>query len=219
MADHCEHCLGKVSDVTRQLIERDRAGRAKYGTTLDRTDLAHTDWLQHLSEELLDAAGYALAAKREALAGGGDAPARKEAGLLDGMRDLQKFIEWNRSSGRQYVKPGFESVVLDHVQRYTALAAAQADGGRIIGSRTIDGVHVIVVSPFSRLLDEQLFVRYDDYLAAARAVVLLRRAIPYLRDEGSKYDDDGSNEPLELAREIESLIDQQDGKGVSDAQP
>lgn len=127
------------------------------------------------------------------------------------MRYLQKFIEWNRSSGRQYIKPGFESIVLDHIQRYTALPAAQADGGRIIGSRTIDGVHVIVVSPFSRLLDEQLFVRYDDYFAAAQAVVLLRRAIPYLRDEGSKYDDDGSNEPLELAREIKSLIDQQAG--------
>ena len=126
MADQCEHDLGKVSDVTRQLIERDRAGLAKYGTTLDRTDLALTDWLQHLAEELLDAAGYALAAKREALAGGRSAPARKEAGLLDDLRDLQKFIEWNRSSGEMYVKPGFESVVLDHVRRYAATPAAQA---------------------------------------------------------------------------------------------
>ena len=57
-----------ASDVTqtlvRQLIERDAKGRAKYGKTLDRKDLAREEWLQHLIEELLDAAGYAEAAKR-----------------------------------------------------------------------------------------------------------------------------------------------------------
>lgn len=58
----------EVSNTTQELIdllvERDQAGRAKYGTTLDRTDLAFNDWLQHMAEELLDGAGYALAAKR-----------------------------------------------------------------------------------------------------------------------------------------------------------
>lgn len=54
-----------VSEVTQALIARDAAGRKKYGTSLDRTDLSATDWLQHMSEELLDGAGYALAAKRE----------------------------------------------------------------------------------------------------------------------------------------------------------
>lgn len=55
----------QVSDVTRQLIERDQRGLKKYGTNLDRTDLSLSDWLQHMAEELLDAAGYALAAKRK----------------------------------------------------------------------------------------------------------------------------------------------------------
>jgi hypothetical protein len=35
---------------------------------------------------------------------------------------------------------------------------------------------------------------------------LLRRALPFLRDEAARYDDDGSNEPLELARDIESAL-------------
>lgn len=39
-----------------------------------------------------------------------------------------------------------------------------------------------------------------------------RKAIPYLRDDGGKYEDDGSNEPLELAREIESLLAAQDAR-------
>lgn len=53
------------SEVTRQLIERDAHGQRKYGTSLDRTDLNLGDWLQHQAEELMDGAGYALAAKRE----------------------------------------------------------------------------------------------------------------------------------------------------------
>lgn len=63
------------SDVTRQLIERDQRGRAKYGTTLDRTDLTLADWLQHMAEELLDAAGYALAARRSVAQPGAVPPA------------------------------------------------------------------------------------------------------------------------------------------------
>lgn len=58
----------EVSKTTAALIDllvaRDKAGRAKYGATLDRTDLSHGEWLQHMAEELLDGAGYALAAKR-----------------------------------------------------------------------------------------------------------------------------------------------------------
>lgn len=57
-----------VSNTTQQLIDlltaRDAAGRAKYGATLDRTDLTPEQWLQHMAEELMDGAGYALAAIR-----------------------------------------------------------------------------------------------------------------------------------------------------------
>src|SRR5690606_20225446 len=35
---------------------------------------------------------------------------------------------------------------------------------------------------------------------------LLARAIPHLRDAAEPYEDDGSNEPLELAREIEDFM-------------
>jgi hypothetical protein len=53
-----------ISEVTRQLIERDIHGRKKYGVSLDRADFNVEDWLQHMAEELMDGAGYALAAKR-----------------------------------------------------------------------------------------------------------------------------------------------------------
>lgn len=47
-----------------KLAERDAAGLAKYGTTLDRRDLTSAQWLDHMTEEMLDAAGYAQALKR-----------------------------------------------------------------------------------------------------------------------------------------------------------
>jgi len=57
-----------VSEVTGHLVQllrrRDAAGRKKYGTSLDRRDLSLPAWLDHMTEELLDAAGYAQAAKR-----------------------------------------------------------------------------------------------------------------------------------------------------------
>lgn len=59
-------CSNITSQLVSQTIERDALGQQKYGTTLDRTDLSLTDWLQHQAEELMDGAGYALAAKREA---------------------------------------------------------------------------------------------------------------------------------------------------------
>lgn len=62
----------ETSNVTEALIallrERDAKGRSTYeGKTLDRTDLTAAQWLDHQTEELLDAAGYAQAAKRTVL--------------------------------------------------------------------------------------------------------------------------------------------------------
>lgn len=63
-------CKPEVSATTQKLIDlliaRDQAGRTKYGMTLDRADLTHDEWLQHMTEELLDGAGYAVAAMRTA---------------------------------------------------------------------------------------------------------------------------------------------------------
>jgi hypothetical protein len=78
----CLKCLARVttheravdeahrnSDVTANLVtmltDRDALGLAKYGKTLDRKDLTPQQWLQHLTEELLDGAGYAQAILRE----------------------------------------------------------------------------------------------------------------------------------------------------------
>ena len=44
--------------VVVQLRTRAEKGKSKYGTTMERDDLTLMEWLQHLQEELMDAAVY-----------------------------------------------------------------------------------------------------------------------------------------------------------------
>jgi hypothetical protein len=52
-----------MSKIENQVIAKIQAraelGRQKYGTTMERKDLTFRQWVQHLQEELLDAAIYA----------------------------------------------------------------------------------------------------------------------------------------------------------------
>lgn len=44
--------------LVAQLRARHAKGLAKYGTTVDRTDLTPTQWVQHMREELMDGLAY-----------------------------------------------------------------------------------------------------------------------------------------------------------------
>jgi hypothetical protein len=44
--------------VAADVLARAERGLKKYGVPLSRTDLSRAEWLQHLYEELLDAAAY-----------------------------------------------------------------------------------------------------------------------------------------------------------------
>jgi tRNA A37 threonylcarbamoyladenosine biosynthesis protein TsaE len=49
---------GIVKRVIDAFKRRSERGLEKYGTTLERNDLTHVEWLQHLQEELMDATLY-----------------------------------------------------------------------------------------------------------------------------------------------------------------
>ena len=57
-----------TSNTTEALVDllrsRSAAGLAKYGTTLDRTDLTAEQWADHAIEEALDMAGYLMRLKQ-----------------------------------------------------------------------------------------------------------------------------------------------------------
>lgn len=54
-----------VDRVRAALLARSVAGFRKYGVTTERTDVDTLGWLQHLQEELLDAAVYIERLKEE----------------------------------------------------------------------------------------------------------------------------------------------------------
>jgi hypothetical protein len=54
-----------VENVREMLYNRMQTGYKKYGVTTERTDIEFLGWLQHLQEELLDAAVYIERLKKE----------------------------------------------------------------------------------------------------------------------------------------------------------
>jgi hypothetical protein len=54
-----------IEAVVAQLRTRAKKGKEKYGTTMERDDLSPLQWLQHLQEELMDAAVYVEKLKGE----------------------------------------------------------------------------------------------------------------------------------------------------------
>lgn len=54
-----------VEEVRKDLLDRSELGIKKYNTTLDRTDLSSSDWVQHAYEECLDMALYLKRLRKE----------------------------------------------------------------------------------------------------------------------------------------------------------
>ena len=54
-----------VEAVRKMLHDRSLVGLNKYGVTTMRDDMFALDWIQHLQEELLDAAVYCQALKEK----------------------------------------------------------------------------------------------------------------------------------------------------------
>jgi len=68
-----------VTSVIAAFKRRADFGKAKYGVTLDRTDLGFLDWVQHAQEELMDAILYLEKLKTYL-----PAPGTSETAMVDG---------------------------------------------------------------------------------------------------------------------------------------
>ena len=75
--------------VAHQVTHRAEAGLKKYGVNAARTDLTLGQWLQHLQEELLDAAVYVERLKKEV-------PPEPPTSTYDVNRDW--YHEWQKSA-------------------------------------------------------------------------------------------------------------------------
>tara|TARA_R110002095_G_scaffold170519_1_gene148118 strand:- start:118 stop:306 length:189 start_codon:yes stop_codon:yes gene_type:complete len=51
--------MSKIEDsVCEKILSRAKVGKAKYGTTMERTDSSRLDWLRHAQEEAMDMVVY-----------------------------------------------------------------------------------------------------------------------------------------------------------------
>lgn len=58
--------MSKIEDeVCEEILARAEKGLNKYGVSMERSDLNTEEWLQHLLEELLDAAVYVKRLQKE----------------------------------------------------------------------------------------------------------------------------------------------------------
>ena len=76
--------MSKVEDeVCEEIQERAKVGLKKYGVTMERDDLTHDEWLEHLQHELMDAIVYVqrLRTREQTL----EVKLRK---LLEGWKDV-----------------------------------------------------------------------------------------------------------------------------------
>ena len=56
--DHENKDSNILTLVIEDMRKRERVGKTKYGVTMDREDLAISQWLLHMREELMDAILY-----------------------------------------------------------------------------------------------------------------------------------------------------------------
>lgn len=60
-------------------------------------------------------------------------------------------------------------------------------GSQVIGCKSVDGVHVVIVRPRSQMLPDQLLVLYDHYLAATKPETTLRAALAALAEKDDAF--------------------------------
>jgi hypothetical protein len=58
-----------LEEVIYIMRQRSEVGIKKYGTTLNREDLSHLDWLNHLQQELMDSILYLEKIKQNEIKG------------------------------------------------------------------------------------------------------------------------------------------------------
>ncbi|PXV60691.1 hypothetical protein SAMN04487785_102419 [Dyella jiangningensis] len=85
------------------------------------------------------------------------------------------------------------------------MALDQIDNERAVLAKSLE---LTVIHKLTRIEQVAVVLRKHDEMrdAVAALVEVAGRTIPFLRDEAAKYEDDGSNEPLEIARDLEALL-------------
>jgi len=93
--------MSAVEDEVCALIQaRAKVGKAKYGVTMERGDLTHDEWLEHLQHELLDAAIYVqrLRTREQTLEAKLKDYIATKCDAITTQMELEALLDWSVSS-------------------------------------------------------------------------------------------------------------------------
>lgn len=116
-----------AAKVAAQVLERSMIGVAKYGATLARTDLTTSDWLNHLQQELLDAANYVERLKQKEHPP--TPPTLDEEQLRRALKEVGECLVVGSISGQVDVQASLSRVetILSHITTLMRAASRVAD--------------------------------------------------------------------------------------------
>jgi len=92
-----------AKSVADQVLERAAIGIKKYGVNLTRNDLSHVDWLNHLQQELLDAANYVERLKQDTRTS--PSPATNLSELENAITDSSEVLKHYTNTDIPYEVP------------------------------------------------------------------------------------------------------------------
>lgn len=97
-----------LSSLIEAFRQREQVGIAKYGVTVDRTDLTHVEWLQHALEEDMDRCLYMKRAIDAAIA------LIAERDELSGDLELMRVIAGKNAYERDKLREALAEIVRIH---------------------------------------------------------------------------------------------------------
>jgi hypothetical protein len=93
--------MSKVEDeVCEEIQERAKVGLKKYGVTMERDDLTHDEWLEHLQHELMDAIVYVqrLRTREQTLEAKLKDYIATKCDSITTQMELEALLDWSVSS-------------------------------------------------------------------------------------------------------------------------
>jgi len=137
--------------IVTEIRERRDHGRAKYGNTMERTDLTLPQWLQHLKEELLDASIYIEKSIREAKADPTDRFDKKQIEEQSAMIQKQARTINSLSQSQQTDRA---TIVDLQTKLQQSKQEAQVLGSQLMGSRARADKADIEIETLKKQLDD-----------------------------------------------------------------
>lgn len=124
-------------------------------------------------------------------------------------RPMPLYAAPQREAEPQAIVSAEDVALMDELVKYYSCGVRTPEAWQRLKESFLESKVRPVIAPPSKpaATGDERFGPASAGVSEADSLDLLRRALPFLRDAAKPYEDDGANEPLEIARDIEDLLD------------